>query len=340
MKHMRIILAMALALMLALPMFALGEEPADEAVQVEEVGEIALPEDPGSPSEETPEEEAPQTDPDAVATYCFIAGDTLVASQAAREGEAILRPEDPAAPEGFAFAGWFLEDETELFVDADGDGEIDPVLAVVDPLCPEINVIARFVEAMPAGDEAEEEATATVPADDATASPEGEASEDARQPSPSEEGDGAEALADEADSPDEAEADEADEADSTDEADADEAGEADSTDEAEADEADEADSTDEADADEADEADSLPALPVANELTYTGEAQALVSAAGEWLYSLDGENYACEIPTAVNAGEYTVYFKAAEDAEAQTLTVVVAKADVVFTPPEAATSEE
>ena len=325
MKHMRIILAMALALMLALPMFALGEEPADEAVQVEEVGEIALPEDPGSPSEETPEEEAPQTDPDAVATYCFIAGDTLVASQAARAGEAILRPEDPAAPEGFAFAGWFLEDETELFVDADGDGEIDPVLAVVDPLCPEINVIARFVEAMPAGDEAEEEATATVPADDATASPEGEASEDARQPSPSEEGDGAEALADEADSPDEAEADEADEADSPDEADADEAGEA--------------DSTDEADADEAGEADSLPALPVSNALTYTGEAQALVSGEG-FLFSLDGESFSAEAPTAVNAGEYTVYFKAAEDAEAQTLTVVVAKADVVFTPPEAATSEE
>ena len=81
---------------------------------------------------------------------------------------------------------------------------------------------------------------------------------------------------------------------------------------------------------------AVPAIPVANALTYTGEAQALVSAAGEWLYSLDGESYGPEIPTAVDAGEYAVYFKAAGDAEAQMLTVVIAKADVVFIAPVAA----
>ena len=72
---------------------------------------------------------------------------------------------------------------------------------------------------------------------------------------------------------------------------------------------------------------------VANALVYTGDAQPLVTAEGEWLYSLDGENVTADIPAAVNAGVYTVYYKAAEDAEAQSVVVTVDKADVVFTPP-------
>ena len=72
---------------------------------------------------------------------------------------------------------------------------------------------------------------------------------------------------------------------------------------------------------------------VANVLVYTGDAQPLVTAEGEWLYSLDGENFTADIPAAVNAGVYTVYYKAAEDAEAQSVVVTVDKADVVFTPP-------
>ena len=80
---------------------------------------------------------------------------------------------------------------------------------------------------------------------------------------------------------------------------------------------------------------AAPALPTANALTYTGEAQALVSGEG-WLYSLDGETYSEAIPTGINAGEYIVYFKAAGDAEPQTLLVTIAKADVVFTEPVAA----
>lgn len=47
---------------------------------------------------------------------------------------------------------------------------------------------------------------------------------------------------------------------------------------------------------------SAPTLPTANELTYTGEVQVLVTGGGG-LYSLDGENYSAEIPAAVNAGE-------------------------------------
>lgn len=53
--------------------------------------------------------------------------------------------------------------------------------------------------------------------------------------------------------------------------------------------------------------------PVANELAYNGEVQTLVTAgsanSGTMLYSLDGESFSEEIPTAVNAGDYTVYYK-------------------------------
>ena len=73
---------------------------------------------------------------------------------------------------------------------------------------------------------------------------------------------------------------------------------------------------------------------------YTGEAQPLVTAGEGWLFSMDGEAFTADIPTAVDAGDYTVYFKAAEDAEAQALTVTVAKADVTLIPPEAMTGEE
>ena len=56
--------------------------------------------------------------------------------------------------------------------------------------------------------------------------------------------------------------------------------------------------------------------PVANVLAYNGEAQALITAGstdfGTLLYSLDGENYSEEIPSAVNAGTYTIYYKVEE----------------------------
>ncbi|SHK98458.1 InlB B-repeat-containing protein [Fibrobacter sp. UWB12] len=57
-------------------------------------------------------------------------------------------------------------------------------------------------------------------------------------------------------------------------------------------------------------------VPTATKFKYNGKAQALVTAGstnvGFMLYSLDGTNYSDEIPTAVNAGNYTVYYKVAE----------------------------
>ena len=54
------------------------------------------------------------------------------------------------------------------------------------------------------------------------------------------------------------------------------------------------------------------------DLEYKGSAQALVNAGstdfGTLLYSTDGNNYSKDIPTATNAGTYTVYYKVAGDA--------------------------
>ena len=75
-------------------------------------------------------------------------------------------------------------------------------------------------------------------------------------------------------------------------------------------------------------------VAVAN-LTATGEALPLVTAgttsAGEMQYSLDGSTWSTAIPTAVDAGPYTVYYKVVgnknyEDVAAKTLTVTMAKA--------------
>lgn len=53
--------------------------------------------------------------------------------------------------------------------------------------------------------------------------------------------------------------------------------------------------------------------PTAKTLTYTGSGQELVTAGstnfGTLLYSLDGETYFESIPKAINAGDYTVYYK-------------------------------
>lgn len=54
-------------------------------------------------------------------------------------------------------------------------------------------------------------------------------------------------------------------------------------------------------------------IPTANVLTYNGSAQELVTAGstnwGTLKYSLDGETYSTNIPTATNYGNYTVYYK-------------------------------
>ena len=92
-----------------------------------------------------------------------------------------------------------------------------------------------------------------------------------------------------------------------------------------------------------DESTVAASSPQGNEgLVYTGEPQDLIDYQEGWLYSLDGETYTSEIPTGINAGTYTVYMK--EDKEENeeaipiSITVTIAKADVIFTPPMANTS--
>lgn len=320
-RHWMKALALLLALTLTVITMALAEENVatgdadDELIEVvestetepvaEEVEELALDDLMDLPAEEEPAagETSTDTDWNGIQTWWFIAGDEAVAVLEAREGEEIQLPDDPAAPEGMAFDGWYYEDETPVLADADGDGAIDAVIAHPDPLVPEVNVLARFVEAEePAAEEPTEEPAVEEPVAE-------EPAEEPTDEEPTEEPAVEEPAADEpAQEPSiEEEASEPAQQPSVEE--------------------------------EASEA--APALPTANALTYTGEAQALVTGEG-WLYSLDGEAYSAELPAAVNAGEYTVYFIPADaiDAQPQALTVTVAKADVVFTPPVAVTGEE
>lgn len=70
--------------------------------------------------------------------------------------------------------------------------------------------------------------------------------------------------------------------------------------------------------------------PTANELTYNGTDQALVTAGssehGTIMYSTDGQNFSTDIPTGNAAGEYTVYYKIVgdknhNDTDVETITV-------------------
>ena len=80
--------------------------------------------------------------------------------------------------------------------------------------------------------------------------------------------------------------------------------------------------------------------PTANALTYNGAEQALVTAGkttgGTMLYRLGDSEWSEQIPTAKNAGEYTVWYKVQGNAEyadvaEQSLTVTVAKKSVTVT---------
>ena len=80
--------------------------------------------------------------------------------------------------------------------------------------------------------------------------------------------------------------------------------------------------------------------PTANALTYNGAEQALVTAGkttgGTMLYRLGDSEWSEQIPTAKNAGEYTVWYKVQGDAEyadvaEQSLTVTAAKKAVTVT---------
>lgn len=80
--------------------------------------------------------------------------------------------------------------------------------------------------------------------------------------------------------------------------------------------------------------------PTANALTYNGAEQALVTAGkttgGTMLYRLDNSEWSEQLPTAKNAGEYTVWYKVQGNAEyadvaEQNVTVTVAKKSVTVT---------
>ena len=80
--------------------------------------------------------------------------------------------------------------------------------------------------------------------------------------------------------------------------------------------------------------------PTANALTYNGTEQALVTAGkttgGTMLHRLDGSKWSEQLPTAKNAGKYTVWYKVQGNAEyadvaEQSLPVTVAKKSVTVT---------
>ena len=80
--------------------------------------------------------------------------------------------------------------------------------------------------------------------------------------------------------------------------------------------------------------------PTVNTLTYNGAEQDLVTAGrttgGTMLYRFDGSEWSEQLPTAKNAGEYTVWYKVQGNAEyadvaEQSLTVTVAKKSVTVT---------
>ena len=376
-RHWMKALALLLTLTLTVITIALAEENVatgdadDELIEVveidpevvestetepvaEEVEEIALDDLMDLPAEEEPAagETSTDTEWDGVQTWWFIAGDEAVAVLEAREGEEIQLPDDPAAPEGMAFDGWYYEDETPVLADADGDGAIDAVIAHPDPLVPEVNVLARFVEAEePTTEEPTEEPAVEEPAEEPT---DEEPAEEPVTEEPTEEPAAEEPAAEEpvAEEPAEEPVTEEPAEEPAAEEPAEEPAAEEPTEEPAAEEPAAEEPVQEPSVEEASEpaqqpsveeeaSEAAPALPTATALTYTGEAQALVTGEG-WLYSLDGEAYSAELPAAVNAGEYTVYFIPADaiDAQPQALTVTVAKADVVFTPPVAVTGEE
>ena len=90
-------------------------------------------------------EEDPAPEAAAVTTYWFLVNDELYSEQTVGDGGTIQCPDEPEAPEGYIFSGWFLEDGTQLFVDKEE-------IAYADPEVPFVNVLARFEDAPEPGD--------------------------------------------------------------------------------------------------------------------------------------------------------------------------------------------
>ena len=159
-RSLNLALALLVIVALAFAMFAVAETPvAPEPIEEIEMDDTDI--EAGGDGETGMGEvslalgDLVSEGPEAPATvvYRFIVDEAEYRVQQVREGEAVLRPEDPAAPEGMAFAAWVLADGTPLFVDADGDGEADPVIARADAQG-EVKVWASFA---PAGEQPSEE---------------------------------------------------------------------------------------------------------------------------------------------------------------------------------------
>ena len=100
-------------------------------------------------------------------TYRFIMDDQAYATQIAQVGEEILCPAAPEAPSGKVFAGWMLANGTPLFVDADEDGKIDPVIVRDYELGTEVCARAEFTDSSETEQPAEEaQPTEEQPAED------------------------------------------------------------------------------------------------------------------------------------------------------------------------------
>ena len=97
-----------------------------------EDGEIPL-------TDPTEEEEAALT-----VVYRFYVGEELVAEQTVADGDVIQMPDDPEAPEGEVFVGWFIGEYQLFAADVDEDEIIDPEIALVGPLSTDVDVLAVF----------------------------------------------------------------------------------------------------------------------------------------------------------------------------------------------------
>ncbi len=84
--------------------------------------------------------------------------------------------------------------------------------------------------------------------------------------------------------------------------------------------------------------------PTANDLTYNGSAQALVTAGeadgGEMQYSTDNSTWSADIPTKTDVGTYTVYYKVVgdenyNDSSVDSVSVTISKATPTVTAPTA-----
>ena len=79
-------------------------------------------------------------------------------------------------------------------------------------------------------------------------------------------------------------------------------------------------------------------------LVYNGSSQALVNAgSSNILYSLNGSSYSSSVPSATDAGTYTVYYKVEESTNytgygPQSFTVTISKASPIYTAPSAKTN--